>query len=276
MRKRSHRQSFLGAQSDRILRELHVAIVGLGGGGSHVVQQLAHLGVGRLTLIDPDRIDETNLNRLVGGTTTDVRREVRKVAIGSRQVLRVLPDAVVIQVPKPWQLVPERLWDCHIVVGCLDTYDGRLQLEALARRYLIPYIDMGMDVAEENGRYSIFGQVMLSMPGMPCLRCTNVVTEECRAKEAGEYGAAGGRPQVVWPNGVLASLAVGLVVQLVTPWQSRPEPSVLLEFDGNRGTVERSTMLGSLCGCPHFELADNLGDPWFMLQRHPSRGSRSA
>ena len=66
------RQSFLGSTSEQHLSGLTVGILGLGGGGSHVVQQLAHLGVGGYVIADPDLIDETNLNRLVGGTRADV------------------------------------------------------------------------------------------------------------------------------------------------------------------------------------------------------------
>ena len=66
------RQSFLGAQSERKLAETRVAIVGLGGGGSHIAQQLAHVGVGHFRLIDPDCMEASNLNRLVGATQSDV------------------------------------------------------------------------------------------------------------------------------------------------------------------------------------------------------------
>jgi molybdopterin/thiamine biosynthesis adenylyltransferase len=263
MSERSARQSFLGDSSDDVLRRLHVAVVGLGGGGSHVVQQLAHVGVGHYTRVDHDRIDRSNLNRLVGGTEADVRRNAHKTMIGARQIRRVLPTAKISQVRDRWQSAASALHACDVVVGCLDTFDGRLQLEALTRRYLIPYIDLGMDVYEMDGGFGIAGQIALSMPGRPCLKCMNVIHEEWRAKEAANYGAAGGRPQVVWPNGVLASLAVGVIVQLATPWNNRHQEALLLEYDGNAHVVQRSTMLRDLTGCPHFESIDNIGDPWF-------------
>ena len=46
------RQSFLGADSDARLDQTMVGLVGLGGGNSHVAQQLAHLGFGNFVLID--------------------------------------------------------------------------------------------------------------------------------------------------------------------------------------------------------------------------------
>ena len=60
------RQSFLGQESTEILRKGHVGIVGLGGGGSHVAQQLAHIGVENFVLCDPDYYEDKNHNRTVG------------------------------------------------------------------------------------------------------------------------------------------------------------------------------------------------------------------
>jgi tRNA A37 threonylcarbamoyladenosine dehydratase len=60
------RQSFLGANSEQRLAEMTAGLVGLGGGNSHVAQQLAHAGVGHFALADADHISLTNLNRLIG------------------------------------------------------------------------------------------------------------------------------------------------------------------------------------------------------------------
>ena len=62
---------FFGEEGQRILRETLVAIVGVGGLGTHVVQQLALLGVGELSLVDHEELDRTNLNRYVGARHSD-------------------------------------------------------------------------------------------------------------------------------------------------------------------------------------------------------------
>ncbi len=69
---RYNRQSFLGPESEEIIDQAVIGVVGLGGGGSHVVQQLAHIGFRNFVLCDPDYISKSNLNRLVGGTLADV------------------------------------------------------------------------------------------------------------------------------------------------------------------------------------------------------------
>ena len=123
------------------------------------------------------------------------------------------------------------------------------------------YIDIGMDVHGESSP-AIGGQIVLSSPGGPCMRCIGFLTDEKLAEEAAQYGKAGARPQVVWPNGVLASTAVGLGVDLVTNWTRRPLTHEYLVYDGNTGEVKRSLTLRKFefQGCPHFP-DDEVGDP---------------
>jgi hypothetical protein len=92
-----------------------------------------------------------------------------------------------------------------------------------------------------------------------------IVTERALELEAKRYGAAGGRPQVVWANGVLASLAVGYFVQIITPWYKGQKLPILIEFDGNTQTVAPSNKLQYLEGhrCQHFADLASLGDPFW-------------
>ena len=262
------RQSFLGTDSDRILRGATVGLVGLGGGGSHIGQQFAHAGVGGYVLVDPQEIDETNTNRLIGGTLTDVRDGTLKTVITARLIRGLMPDARIQEYNTSWHDATDALKACDLIMGCLDTFSEREQLERFARRYLIPYIDIGMDVHETSkGRFLVAGQIVRSCPGEPCLRCCGIVTDERLRREAEAYGAAGGRPQVVWPNGVLASTAVGLAIQMLTPWFQPERGFSYLEYDGNRSTVRESARMQHLKGrtCPHHPPTDT-GDPWFDLR----------
>jgi len=266
---RFERQSFLGPNSTKVLRNSTVGLIGLGGGGSHEVQQMAHLGVGGYVLVDPDTIDWTNTNRLVGGTLGDVECKRPKVHIAERVIRGLQPDARIKVVQGCWETELEELKRCDIILGAVDSYVARDQIERFCRRFLIPYIDIGMDVlalGDDQG-YLISGQVILSSPGGPCLWCCGFLDEEKLSKEAAKYGGAGGRPQVVWPNGVLASTAVGLLVQLICPWHSRTTDFTYLVYDGNRGTVTPSPWMAALQNrsCPHFP-ASEVGDPGFDVR----------
>ena len=81
MSERLSRQSFLGVRSDEILSSVRVGIIGLGGGGAHVVQQLAHVGVADFVTCDPDRVEESNLNRLVGAAAADAESGTLKTDV---------------------------------------------------------------------------------------------------------------------------------------------------------------------------------------------------
>jgi molybdopterin/thiamine biosynthesis adenylyltransferase len=256
-------QSFLGPDTDAILAGIEAGVVGLGGGGSHVVQQLAHVGVGKFVPVDHDTIEEKNLNRLIGGTAADVDAKRAKTEIAQRMIKGINPGAQVTPCLMRWQDAIATLRRCDVIFGCVDSYRERDELERFARRFLIPYIDLGMDVHEANVGVSISGQTVLSSPGGPCLWCLGILTEQRIALEARNYGKAGSRPQVVWANGVLASLAVGLFVQMVCPWHGAPKITACCEFDGNRHRVE-TNRLDNAEGlrCSHFQ-ADELGDAFF-------------
>jgi len=258
------RQSFLGADSETVLHRSRAAFVGLGGGGSHIAQQLAHIGLGHFLVIDPDFIEDTNLNRLVGATLEDVRLGTAKVDIAERVIKSVNPSAEVVKRLASWSEVTAELRDVDVIFACVDSLGCRSELESFARRFLIPLIDIGMDVHESNGEFSIGGQVMLSMPGKPCMRCMGLVTDDALTKEAERYGAAGGKPQVVWPNGTLASTAVGIFMKLVTPWEKQKATPLLLEYDGDLQTVTPSNKLAYLpASCKHFDSLHELGDPFW-------------
>lgn len=270
----NNRQSFLGPESDDNLSKATIGLVGLGGGGSHLVLQSAHVGIGRYILCDPDIIELSNTNRLVCGTITDVQQQLAKVEIAKRTIQALLPNAQIIPITGSWQEAVEQLKLCDVIIGAVDSFSEREQLERFARRYLIPYIDIGMEVTHRPllDDYLISGQVIFSFPGKACLRCCNFVTDERLAQEAQQYGAAGGRPQVVWPNGVLASTAIGLMVQLLTPWSRFSVEFNYLEYDGNKSTIAPSFWVEQLRNkrCPHHPL-DETGDPFFDVREYSKR-----
>ena len=123
------------------------------------------------------------------------------------------------------------------------------------------YIDIGMDVHGKE-KPAIGGQVILSSPGSLCMTCMGFLTDEKLAQEASDYGNAGPRPQVVWPNGVLASTAVGLAVDIVTGWTCAGRSYAYLVYDGNQATVKESITLRNIKidMCPHFSDSE-VGDP---------------
>lgn len=260
---RFSRQSFLGEDSQPIFERAVVAVAGLGGGGSHVVQQLAHIGFLNYVIYDPDVVEDSNLNRLIGATEQDAADVVPKIDVARRIITGLRPWARVDAFQCRWQENVGPLHRADLIFGCVDGFSERRELEAFARRSLTPLLDVGMDVhCVGNEPPRMGGQVILSMPGGPCMFCMGFLNERNLAREGERYGAAGGRPQVVWPNAILASTAVGIAIDLLNDWTRSLRGAVYMSYDGNKGTVQPHIRLQYLSEveCPHYPLS-MVGDP---------------
>ena len=124
------------------LAAAHVAVVGVGGTGSQVTVQLAHLGVGRLTLIDPDVVERSNLSRLLGAAWSDVARD--KSAVLGAAVRSINPQiAVHTLTASVIDTDPRLLADADVIVCATDGHGSRALLTELSQQYLVPVVDLG-------------------------------------------------------------------------------------------------------------------------------------
>ena len=266
------RQEFLGADAQAVLQAASIGIVGYSGGGSHLGQQFAHIGIGCIRVFDPDTIDDSNLPRFAGASPVDVLDGRLKTEIAERVVRNVNPAATIDTYTSKWEEAADALAKCDIVIGAVDDYATRDGLERFCRRNLLPYIDIGMDVhILGDGHHFISGQVIQSLPGYPCLRCCNYITDEKLSLEANRYGGAGPRPQVVWPNGVLASTAVGFTIALLCPWSPDRHGFRFLSYDGNKGELVTPDLVHEHLEnhvCDHHPPAE-LGDPLSDIRSYP-------
>lgn len=254
------RQSFLGPHLDRILSEKTIGIIGLNGGGSQFVQQLAHIGFKNFVVCDPQTVDNSNLNRNVLADLDSAKAAVTKVSLAVKKIRSLNPSAPIDEVISRWQegAVAGKFDKCDIIIGCVDSLEEREQIERLARRRKVPYIDIGMDVRElSNGTFAIFGQAIMTLPEGPCLRCLGFIEESKLNKERSRYGDAGVRPQVIWPNGSLVSLGVGFLMHYFFNW-SQIKPAFRYKvYDGSTFDIVDSTHASYLIKtngekCSHF------------------------
>ena len=163
----------LGPEGQRALERIRVAVVGLGGTGSVVVQQLAHLGVRRLVLVDDDRVEATNLHRLAGGSFVDAWLRRRKTAVARRLVRRVTRGAKVeTRESLRSRVTLEALKEVEVIIGCVDNDGARLVMSELAAAYLIPYLDIGVGI-EHDGPRAMGGRTSFFLPGGACLACAD-------------------------------------------------------------------------------------------------------
>lgn len=223
-----------GDSGQRVLTSLRAAIVGLGGTGSVVAQQLAHLGVGAFLLIDQDTIERTNLNRVVGARRADIGRT--KVDVARDMILAISPEAAVESIHDDVcnQSIARRLLDADVFMVCTDSQGSRAVLSQLAYQYALPGVDVGVAIHVSEKRVShIAGRVQLLAPGLPCLTCCDILdaeqirrdllTDEARSRDSYIVGASVQQPAVVSINCAASSLAVTMLLSAITgmPYATR-------------------------------------------------------
>jgi len=215
-----------GNEGQSVLEKLRVAIVGLGGTGSIVAQQLAYLGVEDFLLIDPDTLEETNLNRVVGSTRADIGDS--KVAIAKRAINHVNSDAQV-DVIKDSVLrnsIAEILVDSDFVFCCTDSHGSRAILNQLTYQYLVPMIDMGVVITTKDANIGqIAAKTQLLVPGLACMVCGNLLDyEQVRRDLLSDFerktdpyipNHTEPAPAVISLNSTIASLAVTMFLNCV-------------------------------------------------------------
>ena len=260
------------------LRAARVGIVGCGGGASHVIQQLAYLGIGSLTLADADFVEMTNLNRLIGAFPPRTRQTLadrllrrglgdvgrHKAEIMARMVAAIddTIELIVICDYFPTAASAEALRKCDIIVACVDRLQVRDDLNRLAKRYLIPMIDIGIEITPgppgTGTVLAIPGRVTKVLPDGPCLRCQGIIDDgklesERGGRPLGYAGTAGlPDPAVVTLNGIVASTAATEVLQLVTGFAGQSAPNCGWIYDGLAGTTEQVLKVGQGCAaCKH-------------------------
>jgi ThiF family len=139
---------FLGEAGQAQLAEARLAIVGLGGVGSMVVQDLARLGVGQLLLIDSDVLDETNLSRVVTATSEDVRSNPTKTELSVRYAKAVNPKVAceTVRDDVAYEDVADKLADCDYIFLCADTMRARLVVNAVVNQHFVPAVQVGSKI----------------------------------------------------------------------------------------------------------------------------------
>lgn len=208
-------------------RRLRIGIVGCSGTGCHVIEQLMRQQVGELVLVDPDTIEQKNLNRLVGTGKGDVGKQ--KVLFYKKYVERKRLGVKVMAFPYNLYKSDQArraLSTCDVLFGCVDSDSGRMLLNQLATFYLIPYIDMGvcLDADGKGGVSYVGGEIDYLIPGHSSLLSRAVIktegvsaeleklfTPELYVQHQKEHyirNVSVDRPAVISVNGHIAYLAV--------------------------------------------------------------------
>lgn len=134
-----------------------VTVIGCGGLGGYIIEQLARLGVGQITAIDPDVFEEHNLNRQILATVSNLGQP--KVAVAKARVAEVNPAVTLTPVFASFSEAngSDLLRDAQLVVDALDSIPVRLELAKVCRQMAIPLVHGAI-----GGWY---GNVVSQIPG---------------------------------------------------------------------------------------------------------------
>jgi len=247
-----------GGAVQRALGDLHIGIVGCGGIGSAVAEQLARLGVRNFTLVDPDKISEPNVTRVYGSTFADVGKN--KVDVLGGHLERIAPGAVTHRVATTLinEVSAKKLASCDIIFGCTDDNAARLILARMSTYMLVPVIDSGVVLSsdKQDRLIGIDGRVTIMVPGTACLLCRSridvkkaqaeLMTPQERKRLADEgYAPAleGIEPAVVAFTTAVSAAAVGELLERLVHYGIEPVPSeILLRLHDREASYNRTSL----------------------------------
>ena len=225
------------------LQRLSIAVVGVSGTGSPVVEQLVRLGVGEVVLVDDDHVEERNVNRILHSTMQDAQQGKPKVEVLAEAIRRMGLGTRVIPVEDNlWSRdVVRTVGQCDVLFGCMDTVDGRYLLNKLATHYLLPYFDVGVrlqprkqqrphpttiDVCHrvsymQPGGSSLLSRGLFTMDNVRAagLRRRDLAAFSQQADEGYIAGVQTHRPAVISINFLAAALAVNEFLARLHPFR---------------------------------------------------------
>lgn len=211
---------FLGREGQAHIARSRIAIVGHGGVGSMVFQDLIRMGAEDLLVIDSDYFEESNLSRIVTAVFGDIARKPAKTHLAARYAQQVNPQARVelVEGDVAAEEVADKLVDCDFIFLCADTMRARLVVNAVVNQHLIAGVQIGTKIrmaTNEDGIEQFFSVVRQMRPGCGCLMCNGLISAyrlaiEEKSEEdwrAQNYGVESPNPSVITLNGIGASRA---------------------------------------------------------------------
>lgn len=229
----------LGLDGQKALARAAALIVGVGGLGSHLAELLARAGVGRLRLVDSDRVDLTNLHRQALYDQADAEAGRLKVDAAAARIATINSDVHV-------EAVAQRL-DRHninalasgmnLLIDGTDSFGPRFIINDYCVQQGLPWVFGGVVGAQ--------GQVMTIVPGRSaCLRCVlQTPPPACTDPNCREAGVLG--PAVA----IVAAHQASEAIKILSGHADSVSPH-LLSFDLQANTIQRLDASRPVSDCP--------------------------
>ncbi|EHL78244.1 hypothetical protein HMPREF1015_01737 [Bacillus smithii 7_3_47FAA] len=155
----------IGQEGQKRIQNSHAAIIGMGALGSASAEMLVRAGVGKLTIVDRDYVELSNLHRQQLYTEKDAEENLPKVMAAKKRLEAINRDVVIdakLEEANPNTL--ESLLPVDVIIDGLDNFETRMMINDFAQKHQIPWI-YGACVAS-------YGVSLSILPGeTPCLHC---------------------------------------------------------------------------------------------------------
>jgi len=227
------RQQIFGDACQKQLGELKVGLIGCGGIGSIFVELLGRLGVKNWVLIDPDRLEMSNLNRIPGATKKMSDQRWHKVDYVKYLIKKIYETGSCVKampVSIDDEVAQQEIACTDLIVVATDNHLSRKITQELALKYMRPLVCLGthIEVNQSDNRPRMFCRITVPpLGGGWCLMCGNMINLQRAALESAPveinqivekagYIEGINDPAVFWLNSICASTAVSVIHGLVS------------------------------------------------------------
>lgn len=284
----------MGQLTSRRLWNSTVVVIGCGGTGSAVIHSLARSCIGRLIIIDPDRLSPSNFERVHGCRDSDLELEKLplKIEIMKRMVAEINPSIQVtaFALPAHDPRVLSAIADGDLVLGCTDSNAGRVFVSDLALRFLMPVFNVNVCL---DGRDGIVSDQIIQFthfgPGLPCAYCRGQVnarelaqelmSDDERAARKAQAQKEVARASMYWvdepiipttgslataASEIIAAYAIGLLTETSSPPMEFFELNLLR---ANLGVVSEPMLPRKNCLCADREGGMSQDEAWLGISQ---------
>ena len=225
-----------------------ITIVGVGGVGSILAENLVHMGFQNINLVDYDVVEISNLNRLVGAKYEDAQKKEKKVNVVYKHLKSINPFSIVKKYDnsvfdkKIEKVIALSDW----VFLTTDNYSSCVKVQELCFKYYVPFISAATNILVENHKIvDIRGEIILVRIGDKlCLNCLGKIDKkeliyethpdknirEQMVQKGYVRGANIKDPAVKTLNSMVATIATDI---LINQYTERQKDKFVIEFENN-------------------------------------------
>lgn len=175
----------IGIEGQQKLLNAHALVIGVGGLGSPAAYYLASAGIGRITLVDNDTVDLTNLQRQILHTTD--RIGLSKAKSGQQTLTQINPEVEIVALAEraTGERLNELVRDASVVLDCSDNFVTRHAINRACVANKVPLVSGA--AIRFDGQISVFNANNVKSPCYSCLFPQDQQFEEVQCSTMGIF-----------------------------------------------------------------------------------------